>query len=268
MALGASITYGGTFNYSFSHSATVSLCQTNNSPPRLRHPPVQPSAPPENGRQYSQLTPQAEGSTSGNGYRSPLRQALAKTYRNPINMVGTRRNGDMRDNDVEGWPGYRIDEVRAKANARDCAPYYRPNIVLVNAGTNDALQSYDVGAAGERMERLVRDLWAASPNAVVVLSTLLMNRAPEAQRNVVEINAQYRALVGKLGKEGRKIQLAEMQGEKGPQGEDLPDGTHPNDKGYAKMAEVWFEALRTVGERSRWVVAPDPVPGLGDDGGS
>lgn len=53
-------------------------------------------------------------SNDGNGYREFLRELLVN-YGNPVNMVGSRRNGTMEDNDVEGWPGDIIDEVHEKA---------------------------------------------------------------------------------------------------------------------------------------------------------
>jgi hypothetical protein len=54
-------------------------------------------------------------SSDGNGYRKALRDQIV-AYGNDVNMVGSRRNGSMEDNDVEGWPGYVIDQVQAKAN--------------------------------------------------------------------------------------------------------------------------------------------------------
>ncbi len=54
-------------------------------------------------------------SSDGNGYRKFLRDQIVD-YGNPVNMVGSRRNGTMEDNDVEGWPGYIIDQVHTKAN--------------------------------------------------------------------------------------------------------------------------------------------------------
>lgn len=53
-------------------------------------------------------------SNDGNGYRNFLRDQIVN-YGNLVNMVGSRRNGTMEDNDVEGWPGYTIDQVHAVA---------------------------------------------------------------------------------------------------------------------------------------------------------
>jgi lysophospholipase L1-like esterase len=207
-------------------------------------------------------------SSDGNGYRAALRTQIisssSSSTQNKVNMVGSRQSGTMTDNDVEGWPGLRIEQVQAKARAS--VPVWKPNVVLINAGTNDALQGWNVSSAGSRMEDLVRGVWSDSPRAVVVLSTLLVNSGVEAERNVGLINRQYRELVARLmDGEGRRVVLAEMHGEKGPLVEDLADGTHPTDEGYRKMAEVWFEALVAASE-AEWLVAPEPVEGVPDDG--
>ncbi|KAH6632208.1 SGNH hydrolase-type esterase domain-containing protein [Chaetomium tenue] len=205
-------------------------------------------------------------STDGNGYRSALRNHLISGPGNKVNMVGTRQAGSMRDSDVEGWPGFRIAEVRAKAMAAGCVPHYRPNVVLVNAGTNDATQNFSVDGAGARMEELVRGLWAASPRAVVVLSTLLVNRNVEAEKNVRVINAQYVDLARRLREGGRKrLVLVDMHGPDGPTTADLADDTHPNDGGYRKMADIWFKGLVAASDAG-WLQAPEPVAGVPDDG--
>ncbi|KAK3294427.1 carbohydrate esterase family 3 protein [Chaetomium fimeti] len=205
-------------------------------------------------------------SSDGNGYRSVLRQLLVDGPGNKVNMVGTRQAGDMVDRDVEGWPGFRISQVRDKAMAPGCVPHLRPNAVLVNAGTNDATQDWDVERAGERMERLLRDLWGASPRAVVVLSTLLVNKNLEAEERVRVINEQYVELARRLREEeGRRVVLVDMHGAAGPTAEDLADDTHPNDVGYRKMADLWFRGL-VAASYAGWLQAPEPVPGLPDDG--
>lgn len=184
-------------------------------------------------------------------------------------MVGSRQAGQMRDNDVEGWPGARIDEIHARSVAPSAhnnpVARWRPNVVLINAGTNDATQRHDIYAAGARMEAMVRDIWALSPRAVVVLSTLVLNKRPRAERSVVVINRQLRDVAARLAAEGRKIVLAEMHGDRGPDGEDLADDTHPNDVGYRKMANVWAAGLVEASGRG-WLQPPERVAGVPDDG--
>ncbi|KAK1752312.1 family 3 putative carbohydrate esterase [Echria macrotheca] len=203
-----------------------------------------------------------QASSDGNGYRGSLRDQLTSAG-NVVNMVGSRQHGTMKDNDVEGWPGFRIDQVQAKA--RDSVPKFKPNVFLINVGTNDALQNRNVSTAGERMEALIGDLYSMSPRATIVLSTLIVNKNPQVERSVQAINTQLVALVPKLRQAGRRIILVDMHADNGPLLEDLADETHPNDVGYRKMANIWYAGLNSVGNLG-WLQAAEPVAGLPDNG--
>lgn len=79
--------------------------------------------------------------------------------------------------------------------------HWLPNVILINAGTNDATQDgahESVDGTGARMKQMINGIFPTVPNSVVVLSTLLPNPAhndkPSWQHNVDEINRQYRAL--------------------------------------------------------------------------
>jgi lysophospholipase L1-like esterase len=72
-------------------------------------------------------------SSDNNGYRQAFRSAL-RNEGYPLRMVGNRIVGTMHDNAVSAVPGYTISEVHALANR---SLIYQPNLVLINAGTND-----------------------------------------------------------------------------------------------------------------------------------
>ena len=203
-----------------------------------------------------------QGSSDGDGYRGVLRNQLTGAG-NVVNMVGSRRSGAMRDNDVEGWSGYRIEQVHEKA--KQSVPQSKPNVILVNAGTNDAGQNFNVGTAGQRMEAMLNDLWGMSPRATIVLSTLLVNKSPTTEQNVQNINGQYRALVSSLRGAGRRIVLAEMHADNGPTTGDLLDDTHPGDTGYRKMANIWYASMIQARDLG-FLQAPEPVAGVPNDG--
>jgi len=203
-----------------------------------------------------------QASSDQNGYREALRKSLTEAG-NPVNMVGSRANGNMKDNDVEGWPGWRVLEIHAKAN--ESLPTYKPNVVLINAGTNDAVQDFNITTTGDRMESMVEDIFKYSPRAVVVLSTLIFNQNPAYETRVRNVNEQYRNVVRKQRGKGRKIIVAEMHEANGPGNSDMADETHPNDIGYRKMANIWYSALLQVSDNG-WLQRPEPVAGLPDNG--
>lgn len=55
-------------------------------------------------------------------------------------MIGSVSVGTMDDNQVEAWPGYRIEQVAQKA---ELSLPGLPNVVAILAGTNDAGQGFD-----------------------------------------------------------------------------------------------------------------------------
>ena len=173
-------------------------------------------------------------SSDGNGYRKDLREMLvADGY--AVDMVGSRKAGTMKDNDNEGWPGLRIEQVEGKAKLS--VPGLKPNLFTVNAGTNDCAQNFDIANAGHRMDQLLEYLWKTSPGSTVILSTLLLNLDNATEARVLRVNKQIRDLAKQKTAEKKRIVLVDMHGSDGPQKGDIVDGTHPNDVGYNKMAK-------------------------------
>lgn len=86
------------------------------------------------------------------------------------------------------------------------------NIVIINAGTNDATRNIDPGNAGARMDNILNDIWAADgmANTCVMLSTVLDTTDATGSVTRLTINGKYRELVTKRAKEGRCIYLADM----------------------------------------------------------
>lgn len=181
------------------------------------------------------------GSSTGNGYRQFLQDNLVGAGFQ-VDFVGSQQSGDMADRDNEGYPGARIDEVQNRAAGAVQA--FRPNIYAVNAGTNDAAQDNDIWNAGLRMAALLDSLWAVTPDATVLLSTLLINLNGDTESRASIINAQFVGLAADWRAQGRRIVLVDMHGPDGPQAGEMSDPTHPNDTGFAKMAALWFRGIQ------------------------
>lgn len=203
------------------------------------------------------------GSTDKNGYRKDLRDKL-EDGGNKVNMVGDNPAGDMKDNEAEGWKSYTVKMIHDKANK--AVPKFKPNLILVNGGTNDCIGDDDLPNAGNRVTDLLNDLYRESPKATVILSTLLVNRNADVQKRIVDFNDQLKEVANKFQLYGKRIVLVDMQGTKGPAKDDLiDDGTHPNDAGYRKMADVWFDGIKQADSRHYLQEAED-VEGLTADG--
>ncbi|KAK2614671.1 hypothetical protein N8I77_001477 [Diaporthe amygdali] len=199
-------------------------------------------------------------SSDGNGYRDELMLLLNKGGSKHVEYVGSRQHGTMEENAVEGWPGLRIDQVLPKAQAS--VPQDLPNVILLNVGTNDCVQNFNMNnttqnstvapeltananyTVGTRMRMMVEDLLEWSPNATVVMSTLINNKVDKTQARVLVANDQFRAVAADLQGSGKKVVLAEMTAAVGgPNLTTMADITHPNDVGYAMMANRWYLAL-------------------------
>ncbi|KXJ87696.1 SGNH hydrolase-type esterase domain-containing protein [Microdochium bolleyi] len=179
-------------------------------------------------------------SEDGNGYRKIVYDSLVESGFS-VDMVGSQQSGDMEDKDNEGHPGFKITQV---STAADASIPQQPNVVLINAGTNDCIQNDAVDSAHERMAALLDKLFDQVPGTTVVLSTLLVNADDTVDGRVAVVNDGYRALVRSQREAGRRIVLAEMNDGNYITRDDLvDDGIHPNRNGYIKMAFIWYEAI-------------------------
>jgi lysophospholipase L1-like esterase len=166
------------------------------------------------------------GSSDKNGYRKFLYDMLTSDG-HVVEMVGSRKSGTMSDNWNEGWRGFTIDQIERKA--RISVPLLKPNLVTINAGSNDCLQNLEVGQIGNRISRLLEYIWSASSGSTVILSTLLLNSNASTEQRILEANAQFEALALQKGKQQKKIIFVDMHGADGPSADELVDGTHPSD---------------------------------------
>ncbi|KAI1283528.1 carbohydrate esterase family 3 protein [Xylaria sp. FL0933] len=205
-------------------------------------------------------------STGNHGFRSPLRDRLA-ALGNPVNFVGSQRVGAFIDNDLEAYKGNRVDQILDHSTR--IVPNLKPNIFVLHVGSNDCLQKYDLANFGKRMRDLISYLLKTSPQATIIMSTLLTNTVPDKEPCILDLNIQIRKLASALQREGRPVVLAEMHCEQGlpdrPIAADIsPDGTHPFDHGYALMVDIFFSAFLEADKRG--FLKPPEQNGIPDDG--
>lgn len=130
----------------------------------------------------------------------------------------------------------------------------RPNLVLINAGTNDAAKSSGVEGVGRLMEAMVIECFTQNPRTTVIVSTLIPNR--DNQPNTDIINGQYRALVSSMQNQGYHVELAEMADGFMTMSDISGDGIHPTLEGFKKMAAVWRHAFGKVLKHDGWLQEP------------
>jgi lysophospholipase L1-like esterase len=189
------------------------------------------------------------GSTDGAGYRARLERRLTAAGLR-VDFVGSRDAGppDM-DGDNEGHSGWTISRTARRVDRWLAA--YRPDIVLLHIGTNDVrLNGYRNGAAkrlGVLLNRIRRD----QPAALIFVARIAGSRQPGLQRWIDAYNRNVRRMVA--ARNDPLLYLVDQAAVRAP-------WLHPNDTGYAAMADIWFAALSATVPSFR---AASPLGDLG-----
>jgi lysophospholipase L1-like esterase len=184
------------------------------------------------------------GVSGGGSYRIELFSKALEAGQS-ITFVGSLQNGpQMVDNTAfprrhEGHSGWKI----AQLNPLIPDPAFDagvPHIVLLHIGTNDIAQNDNLGSAPMRLGTLIDDIVEAAPEALVVVAKIIPlssgSNAVTTYNNAIPDIVEARAGAGK-----HVIMVDQNMGF--PTNE-LADGVHPNAAGYARMAGVWYEAIK------------------------
>jgi lysophospholipase L1-like esterase len=185
------------------------------------------------------------GGDGGGGYRPPLVQSLV-VGRYSSDMVGSQRSGPptLYDRDHEGYRGFRIDQLAALVAGE--LTTYRPEFVLLQIGTNDVLQQYQLATAPDRLRALIDLITDTAPAARLVVASITPLADPALDADARAFNATIPDIVAAEAGTGRQVSFLDMY----PMltVADLGDGVHPNQGGYNKMAAAWNERLVAMRE--------------------
>ncbi|KAK7986967.1 hypothetical protein PG988_001955 [Apiospora saccharicola] len=211
-------------------------------------------------------TVKGQNSPGDNGFRKELRDELV-SMGVPVNMVGSVKAGKMPDNECEAQGGARVSEVFKRA--KRVVPEMQPNVFLVNAGVNNALQLFELETVGRDMEEMVNYLLDTSPRSFVVISTVLTNTLKDCEQYMLQVNQQLWDTYAKLEREGKWVLMADMHYlGKDPDAilpsDITPDGTHPTAEAYSKMGKIFVKAIKRA-DALGYIQVPVPN-GIAADG--
>jgi lysophospholipase L1-like esterase len=222
-------------------------------------------------------TTYGQGSTHGNGYKAVADKGFSELI-DPgsgsgggtphVDWVGSIRVGTMADREVEGWRGYILQDITAKA--RCAVRAYQPNLVTLIAGGNDMLRPVDPAGAPDRLRSLIEQIDQLSPGVVVLVAGMQPFRDTAANRLGKEFTAKIPGVVAQLRQRGIKVVYADTTGLQ--PSEIGADGIHPTDQGYDRIGNAFVKAAREAKDAGL-LRQPNAAPeaevhpcGLADDG--
>ncbi|MHC4265160.1 MAG: SGNH/GDSL hydrolase family protein [Planctomycetota bacterium] len=178
-----------------------------------------------------------------NGYRKPLYLSLVNGGYN-IDFVGSLTNGDFPDPSHEGHSGWHAAQDGTTNDildrVHDWLTSNPADIVLLHIGTNDIT---DANQDPNEVSDILDEIDRYSEDITVILA-LIINRAtynPETTQYNNELNSMA---LGRITA-GDDIIIVDMESALNYP-TDMSDNLHPNTAGYAKMADVWYDALKTL----------------------
>ena len=196
-----------------------------------------------------------QGAKSENtaGYRGPLWTLLKEAGYN-VDYVGssTATPGTVSgmDTDHEGHGGWRLDATQGGSGIYENLPDWfakieAPHVILLHLGTNDS--GADTLNDKGRTVRLLDRIFAAQPDAHVILTTLLWRGTAANYTRIQTYNAALPGIVSAQQAKGQKITLLDMHAAVGNDHANFDaDLLHPNATGYGVMADAWLGAIQAL----------------------
>jgi lysophospholipase L1-like esterase len=210
------------------------------------------------------------GLGAGGGYRMPLYNLLTGAKLD-FQFVGsqTDNGGGLPGNQLhhEGHVAYTIQNCTTTAdgeartgireNATTWLTAANPDIVLLMIGTNDINANFERDKAPERLSDLLTTITSWKPSIKVIVAQITPIGDGWASTAASDALAQtynlgMAAVVANQQAAGKHITLVDMHTPLNA-ATDLGDGLHPNQSGYNKMGQVWFNGIQTA------IAVPEPT---------
>jgi lysophospholipase L1-like esterase len=189
----------------------------------------------------------------GGGYRVELfRQAVVDGHN--LTFVGTRPpngptgniEGQPFPRDHDGISGDTIPGVSGRVDAAIAAT--DPDIILLHIGTNHLGGATVPNGLMDQLGNLLEQITEAAPDALLVIAQIVPRQQNNASTEAY--NAAIPALVEERTAQGDHVVLVDMfepfVSNPAFANALLNDFVHPNNAGYAVMAETWYGAIESL----------------------
>lgn len=211
------------------------------------------------------------GDFSTGGYRAPLYTRVENELA-PIDFVGSAAPYSdpavLEDWHHEGHPGWTIGDLIAFPGDESTPPStietlltnFDPATLLLHIGTNNLLIGQTPEEALVELNALLTRIYATAPTVQVILAQIIPLIPPLDNGPVIAFNAAIPAMADGFAQAGFRIDVVDMYTafRTDPNWLGLyVDGVHPNQDGYDRMADVWYDAMK-VSDPFNPPIAPAP----------
>jgi hypothetical protein len=207
-----------------------------------------------------------EGDTRSTGdkisYRYKLYQLLNQAGYN-FDFIGSKNSGWNYFNDDEnaGYPGWRDNQL-ADLLEDGYLNTYPADIILLHIGSNDVwANDYNNVTDVERLLDAVDDFESSSGNTVIVLLALIIsweNYPCGTHTGTSTFNNNLLSMANDRINAGDKIIIVDMEcGADIDYSTDMIDFLHPNQSGYDKMGQKWFNTIDAINNAPTLSDIPD-----------
>ena len=235
----------------------------------------------ESGTGSLQIMPLGDSITYGfngtnAGYRGPLYNLLKSSHMNVL-YVGTSVEGAVTtaanplpstERHNEGHSSFNINEISNNLDGLDTTEFDKyggadrdpngghwfdgiasgvhahpatyPDIILMMIGTNNASDTNRM-AVRSQLHALITKITMLRPNAKLIVAQITPSNRP----NNVSYNADVASEVAIFRAAGKQVSMVDMYTDFPADGL-YTDGVHPNDKGFAFMAQQWHVGISGV----------------------
>ncbi len=145
------------------------------------------------------------------------------------------------DQNHEGHSGIRTDQIQANIVA--WANAAKPDIVLLHTGSNDIEQGQSNSSTANEISGLIDNLRSVVPNVKILLAQIIPENFNTSQYPLLN------SLIANVASQKNTAQSPVVLVDQYTgfnNAADTFDGIHPDDSGERKLANKWFDALKTV----------------------
>ena len=197
-----------------------------------------------------------DGFGTAGAYRVELFRLAHQAGKN-ITFVGRESNGPAMVDGVafppkhEGHSGFTIAPAGGRNGISPLVPMvmpeFKPHIITLMIGTNDAIDNYQLESAPTRLGALIDSIYAQLPNVLIVVAQPIPSQEDALNLRIQAYNATIPAVVKARADTGRHILLVDMYtpfaSNNAYKTALLKDTWHPNEAGHVILGARWYSVL-------------------------